>query len=140
MKRLPADDAYSKVIRLSNDWNCHYCKRNFEHDKGKLHCSHVFGRRAYRVRWSIDPNNAMAHCISCHRKLGEHPVLFTDHYIETYGQDALDRLRERYNDLSVKYSKAQQKQIAAHFRQEYGRINKLRCEGQQGVIEIKSYD
>ena len=39
-----------------------------------------------------------------------------------------------------KYTKAEQKEIAAHYRAEEARIKQLRLDGAVGVIELISYD
>ena len=52
----------------------------------------------------------------------------------------MEILRERCNDLRIKYSKQDKKEIAKHYRVEYRRMRDLRDDGQTGRIEFQNYD
>ena len=81
----------------------------------------------------------MAHCVSCHKKLGENPAEFIRHYIDLRGQGQLDLLTEQWRDTSIKIPKKEQALIAKHYRGEYKRIDGLRKDGQIGYIEVINY-
>lgn len=90
IKRDKRDIVFSKFIRTRARWCCDYCLRDFSHNKGGLHCSHVFGRRHKGTRW--DPQNAFAHCIKCHKYLEENPLIFAEWVKGKIGQEKYDRL------------------------------------------------
>lgn len=96
MKRDKFDDVFSKLVRTRAKWTCENCGKNFEHNKGSLHCSHYYGRRAITTRYY--PDNAMAHCVYCHKHLGENPQLHTDLTIKKLGFDRYTKLIEVWNN------------------------------------------
>lgn len=91
MKRDKFDQVFSNFIRTRAKWTCENCGKNFEANRGSLHCSHYYGRRAATTRYH--PDNAMAHCVYCHKKLGENPALHADLTLKKLGQEKYDRLR-----------------------------------------------
>jgi len=138
MKRSAADIAFSKCVRERSEWTCEYCKRNFEHNKGGLHCSHVFGRAARSVRFDAD--NAMAHCNGCHRKLEQHPLEFTAHYKEVRGEGIHDILLEKWRNVKRKITKLEEKDIAKHYQEQLKIMEKKRKDGVTGWLEFINYE
>ena len=51
IKRDKTDQLFSFLVRMRVNYTCQYCGRNFLHDTGKAHCSHIYGRRSKGVRW-----------------------------------------------------------------------------------------
>ena len=70
----------------------------------------------------------------------ENPAHFITWLNSYLGEEHMEILTERCNDLRVKYSKADKKDISRHYRNEYKRMRKLRDEGQTGRIEFQNYD
>lgn len=96
MIRDKFDKVFSDLVRTRAKWICENCGKNFESNRGGLHCSHFFGRRATTTRYV--PDNAMAHCNYCHRILGENPQLHTELTIKKLGFDRYDKLRKLWNN------------------------------------------
>ena len=98
IKRTPADQWFSKCVRIRTNWTCEYCNINFEHDKGSLHCSHYISRAHHITRYN--PINAMAHCQRCHEQLGGgrwgggNIAEFAHHYDEIHGPKNREKIRK----------------------------------------------
>ena len=144
MLRTKHDDIFSKIIRERADWTCEKCGRDYHANRAGLHCSHVYGRRRMSVRYDID--NAMAHCVYCHKILGENPIEFTKLYMEKYGQGRLDLLTEKANSTR-KWSppskktgyKGEKEEMYKHYKGELNRLLALRAEGVKGWIEVINF-
>src|SRR3990167_9446493 len=77
VKRDKRDAIFSLLIRERSSWLCERCGKQFSREDGQgLHCSHFISRRHRSTRWH--PDNAAAHCFSCHQYLGEHPLEFAE--------------------------------------------------------------
>ena len=140
IKRTPADAAFSNCVRYRVDYCCEVCGRDYPDSSTRmgLHCSHLFGRRNYSVRF--DPRNAFSHCYSCHKQFSENPVEFHLWARAQIGEGAIALLRERMNDHNLgKSVRKNLKEVAAHFRGELDRMAKLRSRGKKGHIEFVGY-
>ena len=51
--------------------------------------------------------NAFAHCYGCHQKYGSNPDYFVRHYIDTYGEGALELIREKAEDIAARQAHEQ---------------------------------
>lgn len=136
MKRSPADDAFSKCIRSANNYICEKCGAVHDKRSSGLHCSHIFGRRHRTIRWCKD--NAQALCFGCHKWFGENPADSGIWLAELLGESHLDLLREK-RDSMIKVSKIEEKEIAAHYRQQLKEIEEKRNQGQKGYIDFVSW-
>jgi len=136
MKRLPADDWFSKCVRISQNWVCERCGAVHDKSSTGLHCSHIFGRRHRTIRW--DKDNAQALCASCHNWYGENPADSGRWLEKTLGDGHLQMLREK-RDSGIKVPKIEEKEIAKHYREEYRRMEKLRDEGVTTKLVFESY-
>jgi hypothetical protein len=139
MRRWPSDEAFSKCVRERADLSCERCERSYRHDGANmmgLHCSHLFGRRRASVRW--DPDNAVAHCFSCHQYLGENPRIFSRWITEYLGSERADELEFRANEI-LKITERDREDIAAHYRREHRRMLALRAQGTIGRIEFEGW-
>lgn len=85
----PADTAFSKAIRLRDEFTCQVCGRV---DEGGLQVHHIFGRRFENTRY--EPDNIVTVCFSCHRKFHENPAFAVDFMKNRLGI-------ERFNTLSI---------------------------------------
>ena len=138
IKRTPLDAVFSDLVRERADWTCQCCGKHYPDRKGSgLHASHYFGRRGKSTRWFGD--NVYAHCFGCHQKLGSSPHEFRSFVFEQLGEDRYDALVLRANKPR-KYSKAEQKEMQAHFKAQLEHLRKRRREGEIGVIEFVEWD
>lgn len=93
MKRDKYDIVFSKLIRAMAGNKCEYCGKM----DGQIECAHIFGRRSKSTRWDI--TNAVSLCNFHHRHFTEHPVDFT-RWLENYiGEEKLDALRIKANQV-----------------------------------------
>jgi hypothetical protein len=138
IKILPADTWFSKCVRERTHWVCEHCGTQYEEGSQGLHCSHLFGRRAYATRF--DANNAFAHCFGCHMKLGSNPIVFTDWAIGELGEGLIELLTLKHNDSNLgKSVKKELKDVAKHYKAEHEKMKQKRTNGEQGRIEFISY-
>ena len=99
LKRTAADHWFSRCVRLRSDFKCQGCGAQYESNSTGLHCSHYFSRSKKGIRY--DAMNAFAHCYGCHQKYGSNPDYFVRHYIDTYGEGALELIREKAEDINL---------------------------------------
>lgn len=134
IKRDKRDEVFSMLVRERAGWTCEACGKYYpEGQRQGLHCSHIFSRRHRATRWS--PDNAAAHCFSCHQRLGGDPVEFA-RWAETYlGEGRLRLLREKAHSI-CKLTKADLEDIYKHLKAEHKRISGLRSNGVAGRIEF----
>ena len=128
LKRTAADHWFSRCVRLRSDFKCQGCGAQYESNSVGLHCSHYFSRSKKGIRY--EARNAFAHCYGCHQRYGSNPDYFVRHYIDTYGEGALELIRE----------KAEQKLIAKHYKTEAARMENERASGKAGWLEFISWD
>lgn len=143
IKRDAADDAFSLCVRERANWTCEACGKvdidgQTNGRSATTDCAHIHGRRSRNVRWCSD--NALCLCKSCHRKFTEQPIEFARLCEGLLGSGRLEMLRDRYNDLRIKYTANDRKDIAAHYRAEYRRMREERRKGGNGRIEFAGYD
>lgn len=135
IKRDKTDQLFSFLVRMRVNYTCQYCGRNFLHDTGKAHCSHIYGRRSKGVRWH--PLNALCHCYSCHGKLGENPPLFTQHAREVLGED-YEKLM-RLANKPTKFSAFDKEIIHKHLLVEKKKMLECRAGGHEGRIDFTMF-
>ena len=143
IRRDSTDNWFSLAVRERAHWTSEYSGLVFDDGQAigrcqGLECCHIYGRRSKNVRWN--GMNAVALTHYQHRYFTENPAHFITWLNSYLGMEHMDILKERCNDLRVKYSKADKKDISRHYRNEYKRMRKLRDEGQAGRIEFQNYD
>ena len=139
LKRTAADHWFRRCVRLRNDFKCQGCGVQYESNSTGLHCSHYFSRSKKGIRY--DALNAFAHCYGCHQKYGSNPDYFVRHYIDTYGEGALELIREKAEDINLgKRMNKEQKLIAKHYKTEAERMENERASGVAGWLEFVSWD
>lgn len=118
VKRTPADDWFSKLIRELHNHTCAYCGKycGEKHEHGRLDCSHIFSRRHKSTRWLVA--NAVAHCFTCHQYLGENPIEFAAWVAKEFGQERIDSLNKERNRV-VKCNKKLEREIEAELKRQY---------------------
>ena len=131
LKRRPADKAFADAIKGAYNHVCQVCNK-----QGRVELSHIHSRRHRTIRWAVD--NCLPKCHSCHRWWHENPTESGAWFRNKYGEAFTELLREK-RDSMVKVRKAEEKEIAAHYRAELNRILALRAEGVTGNIEVISW-
>ena len=119
MKVNQADRWFSLCVRHAAGWQCEKCGKVYPENSMGLHNSHNFSRRHRTIRWCAD--NTLALCYPCHQWFGGNPADSGEWLRQQIGDGMLDLLREK-RDSMVKVSKAEEKEIAAHYRKEYRRM------------------
>ena len=143
IKRDALDNWFSLCVRERAYWTCERTKfisldGQAAGKSQSLECCHIYGRRNKNVRWN--GMNAVSLTHYEHRYFTENPAQFIRWLNDYLGEEHMEILKQRCNDLRVKYSKADKKDISRHYRNEYKRMRKLRDEGQTGRIEFQNYD
>lgn len=133
LKRDKYDAVFSELVRERTNWQCDYCGRYFHDDHSKLHCSHFKSRRHKATRYH--PFNAFAHCIGCHRKLGEDPFEFTMHANLTYGEMTIERVAY-LAAMPARLKQWQMDDIYQHMKGQITLMREKRLEGCTGRIEF----
>lgn len=133
VKRDKYDTVFSDLVRERANFTCEYCRINYRHIPGYLHCSHVFGRRNQSVR--LHPDNAFAHCLKCHEYLEENPVEFAEWAKDQLGRQQYDRLRLLSNK-PTKFKPWEKELIHQHYLKERRRLRTLRKDGVITRIEF----
>jgi len=98
-----------------------------------LHCSHLFSRRHLSTRFS--PENAFAHCFTCHQRLGGDPVNFTRWAEAKMGPDKVSKLHTKAH-LTLKLAKVDKAFIASHYRGEMKWMREKRLAGETGYLQF----
>lgn len=140
MKRTQADDWFSKCVRERVDWHCEKCGKYYPPGKRQgLHCSHIFSRRHNSIRY--DPDNAFAHCFSCHQWFGGNPVEAGEWVVGKLGAGLIAILTEKKNDANLaKLMKKSENEIGKYYKAEFTRMMALRADGRKGRIEITGFN
>ena len=136
VKISPADQAFAKCVKWRVNWVCESCGKQYEEGSQGLHCSHFFSRRHRATRWH--PDNAAAHCFSCHQKLGGNPVEFY-RWIENHLGAARLQIVEDLKNSIIKIPKSEEKEIARHYREELKRLKDRRDSGETGYLEFEGW-
>ncbi len=110
MKISAADKWFSLCIREASNYTCVTCGK-----MGRVECSHVYSRRHRTIRWDVE--NAMSQCNGCHRSWHESPLKSFAWFESEFGAGRIELLREKMNN-KVKVSKAEEKEIAKHYREQ----------------------
>ena len=138
VKRDPEDIAFSNAIRESYDYTCYNCGFNGRHDTRQIHCAHVHTRKHRATRWCAD-FGAVCLCAKCHRRFTDFPVEWGDFLRERWGDKHYDEAKSRAWSV-CKLTSGCKEAIAKHYREEVKRIEKLRAEGETGIIKLINYE
>ena len=140
IKRTPADDWFSKCVRIRSNYTCDHCGIVFPGLDRNLHCSHGYGRSNWSVRFDID--NAYAHCASCHKKLGGNPFDFFASVEKLIGRGRIEMVMEKRRDLGLgRMARRGDKDgsIRDHYKAEFERMEKMRRDGNIERIEFENW-
>jgi hypothetical protein len=131
VKIKPADTWFSKCVRHAANWTCAKCGKQYTEENARgLDCSHTFSRRFKATRWASE--NCVPLCMGCHLWYHQQPTESGMWMRELMGEKAYDLLKEKKEQI-VKVTKAEEKEIAAHYRKEYRRML------EDGTTEFESY-
>ncbi len=135
-RRDKLDIIFSQLVRERAEWACEACGRYFpEGDRQGLHASHSFSRRKKNIRWS--PLNCSAHCFSCHKTLGENPVLFHDWIRGHLGDEKFAALRVQAERI-VHLKKHDKADIYANLKASWADMQARRAAGETGRLEFEN--
>ena len=143
IKRDATDKWFSDCVRERANWTCEHSGLvdTEAQATGKsriMECAHVWGRRSRNVRWY--PMNAVCLSSASHRYFTERPMEFASWVNKQLGEGAVEILKERVNDLSIKYSKNEKKEIAKHYKAEFEKMREQRKNGKIERLEFIGYD
>ena len=138
VKRSAADISFSRAIREKYNYECCHCNINYRHDPGYIHCAHVHTRKHRSTRWNAT-YGALALCAKCHRRFTDFPVEWGS-FLKKYMGDSNYDEAKRLAWAVRKYTKAEQKEIAVHYKAQTKYMERLRLEGQTGILPLVSYD
>lgn len=131
IKIKPADKAFSDVVHAAYNHTCARCGR-----VGRVENSHIHTRAHRTIRWCKE--NGVAKCHTCHRWWHGNPTEAGVWFIATFGQGVEDLLIEKRNQ-KVKIPKAEEKEIAKHYREQLKIIQEKRANGEEGFIDYISW-
>ena len=137
VKRYPEDKAFSDSVREAYDYTCLKCRKNYRHQPGYIDCAHIHTRSHRSTRWNAT-YGAVALCKPCHRRFTSFPLEWGDFLRREFGDAWYDEAK-RLAWETRKYTPEERREIKAHYKAEKERIEALRREGVQGVIELVSY-
>lgn len=138
IQRRADDIAFSFCVKERAHWRCERCGKQFDPSSAAgLDCSHYFGRRGAAIRHH--PWNAFAHCRGCHQHLGSNPEFFREHYLEVFGEEKLNAVRELRDNVALgRWVNRNRKVITAHLRQQHEILKEKRRDGICTRIEFEA--
>jgi len=119
IKIKPADQWFSRCVRLAANWTCERCGTQYEENSTGVHNSHIFSRRHRTIRWAAA--NTQCLCYSCHQWFGGNPADSGYWVTNLLGIGHMELLREQ-RDSRVKVSKIEEKEIGKWYKAEYERM------------------
>ncbi len=137
IKRTKHDAVFSDCIREAANWTCHGCGKTYHNNTRGLSCSHIFSRRTKSTRWF--PDNALAHCVGCHRYYQENPIEFAVHAKQILGEPRYIELKTRFHQPR-KYKPWELEELYQHYKQQLKLMRECRDMGHEGQFEVTSYD
>ena len=94
-----ADDLFSLIIKIKDDYICQYCHKVINKYSSEARewfdCSHFIKRSRFQVRY--DERNAVASHRGCHIEHELDPKKHTEFWINQIGQDIMDELIQLSN-------------------------------------------
>lgn len=111
------DEVFSKWLRKEKSIDgetgqCYTCKK-FDLIKN-LQCGHYISRKYLSLRW--EPENTFIQCYYCNIEMSGNYRVFTDNLIQDFGQEYIDKLESRKNNL-VKMTKEDYKLLIQKYEQ-----------------------
>lgn len=132
-----ADRLFSRLVRERAGWRCEACDEQFEEGDGGLQCSHFYSRRHQATRYH--PLNAAAHCVACHFRFTQAPIVFAEWIVGHLGRDKAAQLRLMH-DAIRRRPKHVRKALRKHLRAEMAEQHRRRMAGENGRLEFAAFD
>lgn len=130
------DAIFSKLVRARVNFTCEACGKYYpEGQRAGLHCSHLFSRRYASTR--LHPSNAVAHCYSCHQRLGSNPVIFAEWIKEKIGAAGVEILRAMTR-MTPRFRPKDYQAMYEFYKREWTLMDQKRCDGDTGRIEFNA--
>ena len=85
-----------------------------------------------------DTDAISCHCGTCHHYLEDRPDEHTRWFISEYGEEYLDRIREKHNQL-YKFKPGEKEAMYKHYKFEREKVKNKRMDGKTGYIKIISW-
>jgi len=133
LKRDKHDKVFSDLVRCRSNYTCESCGKECHGDLSMLDCSHYISRAHKRTRWH--PDNAFAHCKSCHHKLGGNPGAFYQHYIEKRGIETEQQVQSAAK-RSWRATKDQKELLYRHYVNQLKIMHEMRRDGHIGWLDF----
>lgn len=136
------DKNFRDALKESYDYICQYpdcpwCQNVELRYVGGAECAHGHSRKYLGGRWH--PDNCLCLCHHSHAYVDTHEAEKWALWRKILGDGRYDMLVERMRGI-FKYPQWQRAEISKHYLEEKKRIQALRREGVQGVIELVAYD
>ena len=139
IKRDKRDAIFSLLIRERAGWKCERCGKRFSREDGQgLHCSHFISRRHRSTRWH--PDNAAAHCFTCHQYLGEHPLEFAEWIRKHLGAGYRTAELRALSQVVAKFSKKDLESIYKHMKGQHFSMTRTGARGFSPAPEIAALE
>ncbi len=135
MKLTPADIAFGLCVKERSQFICERCGKQHHYGDRGLNCCHYQGRGAWATRF--EPMNCFSLCYGCHRYLDSRKGEFERFFKEKRGVEVFDMvLAKSYNVVLAKtvHRTHGKGEIAAHFREQYNEMLRLRTGGRIGWL------
>lgn len=142
IKNATIDTNFSKLIRERDDYicqmpECKFCE-NYSLRSGGAECSHYRGRRYLAGRWH--PDNCITLCHPAHAEIDQGPqALHVRLMIHVLGEARHDMLVERLQ-RTFKYPQWERIEMHQHYTAQLRHLERLRSEGQTGVLPVVAWD
>jgi len=143
VKMATLDSTFSLMIREQYDYICAYpdCPKcgnsSFRYNDGLLDCIHYYRRYRASGRWN--PDNCAAVCRQQHNYLDEHHPHLVAFFTKLLGEGAHDLLVERHH-RTFRYRDWERGEMNEHYRAQTKYMERLRKEGQTGVLPVVAWD
>ena len=114
VRRWPADDWFSKCVRLAADNRCESCGQEATDN------AHIYGRRHFTVRWS--KLNCVALCRRCHSSFTDEPCMWAD-FVDAKWPGRRELIQIKMQGIG-KNSPEVRKMVCTHYNKEFRRMEK----------------
>ena len=130
----------SKAIRYSHaydGWNCSCVTCGIVKPWKEQQAGHWIPR-AQGLAVYFDVNNIHPQCFRCNINLGSNGPEYAVYMRETYGDGMMELLREKQR-MNIKYSEQDYRDMKKHYDSEFKRMEVMRGDGVQGIIELVAW-
>lgn len=143
VKVATLDTAFRKCMHEAYDYTCAYpncpdCgNHSFRYSDVSIECAHFHNRHSSAGRWH--PDNVACLCHDRHGYLERHNAEEARFFESLLGPTRYEWLIERMQG-TYRYKGWERAEMAEHYRAQMRHIEKRRLSGEQGIIEVVSWD